>query len=76
MHFMVYNTSFLSFSIGNGNWSIEGVMTNNFTAQRSENGNVISIQCSATHLTSFAVLVNVAGDLEVQVKKKTSIVTF
>ena len=53
------------YSIGNGSWITDGVVTNNFTTQTTKSGKLTTIQCSATHLTSFAVLVDVAGGLEV-----------
>ena len=40
---------------------ISGVITNS----QSIAGNYTSVQCTSTHLTSFAVLVDVAGGLEV-----------
>ena len=52
-------------SIGNGSWITDGVITNDFTTQKTKSGKVTTVQCSATHLTSFAVLVDVAGGLEV-----------
>ena len=55
--FIVYN-----FSIGDGSWEISGVTTNSL----STSGNYTTLQCSSTHLTSFAVLVDVAGGLEVK----------
>ena len=43
--------------IGSGGWSTEGVTT----VEVTQDGNDTVVQCSSTHLTSFAVLVNVAG---------------
>ena len=43
--------------IGSGGWSTEGVTTVRVTQE----GNNTVVQCNSTHLTSFAVLVNVAG---------------
>ena len=40
-------------------------MTKNFVTRKTERGKVTTVQCSANHLTSFAVLVDVAGGLEV-----------
>ena len=51
-------------SIGNGIWITGGVTTNDFTTQKTKSGKVTTVQCSATHLTSFAVLVDVAGGLD------------
>ena len=48
-------------SIGNGSWVIAGVTTTDVTTS----GNQTAIQCTSTHLTSFAVLVDVAGGLAV-----------
>ena len=48
-------------SVGSGGWSSEGVrVISNITR-----GNVTTVLCNSTHLTSFAVLVDVAGGLEV-----------
>ena len=48
---------FCVFRIGSGGWSTEGVTR--VTVSQSENSTVV--QCNSTHLTSFAVLVDVAG---------------
>ena len=48
-------------SVGNGSWVIAGVTTTDVTTS----GNLTAIRCSSTHLTSFAVLVDVAGGLAV-----------
>lgn len=45
------------FRIGSGGWSTEGVTR----VTVSQSGNSTVVQCNSTHLTSFAVLVNVAG---------------
>ena len=45
------------FSIGNGSWAISGVTTTNLSTA----GNYTTLQCASTHLTSFAVLVDVGG---------------
>ena len=43
--------------VGNGAWSFEGL-------QRTDtDGNNTMVQCSSTHLTSFAILVNVGGPM-------------
>ena len=44
-------------SVGTGGWSIGGVTTDSVTT----GGNSTVVQCSSTHLTSFAVLVDVGG---------------
>ena len=47
--------------MGSGGWSSEGVQViSNITR-----GSVTTVLCNSTHLTSFAVLVDVAGGLEV-----------
>ena len=49
-------------SVGSGEWSSEGIQViSNITR-----GNVTTVLCNSTHLTSFAVLVDVAGGLEVR----------
>ena len=49
------------YSVGSGSWVTDGISTTrNMTV-----GNVTSVQCQSTHLTSFAVLVDVAGGLQV-----------
>ena len=50
--------------IGNGSWVIAGVTTTDVTTS----ANLTSVQCVSTHLTSFAVLVDVAGGLQVLTK--------
>ena len=47
--------------IGSGGFSTNGVTTANIA--RGEN--ITSVQCLSNHATSFAVLVDVAGGLEV-----------
>ena len=48
-------------SVGSGGWSSEGIQViSNITR-----GNVTTVLCNSTHLTSFAVLVDAAGGLEV-----------
>ena len=43
--------------VGNGAWSFEGL-------QRTDtDGNDTMVQCISTHLTSFAILVNVGGSM-------------
>ena len=50
-------------SVGNGSWVVSGVTTN----RQTTSGNSTNVQCTSTHLTSFAVLVDVAGGLEVYI---------
>ena len=52
--------------VGNGSWVSEGVHTVESTTDCGEQ--VTTVQCTSTHLTSFAVLVDVAGGLKVSVK--------
>ena len=47
--------------MGSGGWSSEGVQV----IRNVTRGNVTTVQCNSTHLTSFAVLVDVSGGLEV-----------
>ena len=64
MHFIVkMNQEFhlVLHSIGHGSWVTDDIRTNNSMTV----GNVTSVQCLSTHLTSFAVLVDVAGGLQV-----------
>ena len=51
------------YSIGNGSWVIAGVTTIDVI----NSGNQTAIQCTSNHLTSFAVLVDVAGGLAVSI---------
>ncbi len=44
-------------SVGNGNWSTDGLETVHVITEESHT----SVQCTSTHLTSFAVLVSVGG---------------
>ena len=61
-------------SIGNGSWVTAGIMTDdNIVIQSTKNGTSTTITCRSTHLTSFAVLVDVAGGLKV--KHSYSLVT-
>ena len=59
---LVLDTYILYHRIGNGSWTNDGVMTN---AVDVIDGNTTTVQCTSTHLTSFAVLVSVAEGLEV-----------
>ena len=54
MHVCVYR-------IGNGSWATSGVKTDEIRIVE----NLTTVQCSSTHLTSFAVLVDVTGGLRV-----------
>ena len=49
-------------SIGNGSWITAGITTNNVMTK----GNLTMVTCQSTHLTSFAVLVDVVGELVVK----------
>ena len=66
--FICYHTHGI-ISIGNGSWITDGVVTNDFTTQNTKTGRVTTVRCSTTHLTSFAVLVDVAGGLEVATRR-------
>jgi len=47
---------------GHGSWESDGIsIGNNMT-----DGNTTKVQCLSMHLTSFAVLVDVAGGLQVR----------
>ena len=49
------------YSVGNGSWESEGItIISNMT-----DGNTTLVQCLSTHLTSFAVLIDVGGGLQV-----------
>ena len=47
----------LSISLADSGWSVENVTTEKTTVS----GDQSTVQCSSTHLTSFAVLVDVRG---------------
>ena len=47
--------------IGSGSWATAGVAMEDIRVI----GNLTAVQCSSAHLTSFAVLVDVAGGLRV-----------
>ena len=49
------------YRIGSGSWATAGVATEDIRVI----GNLTAVQCSSAHLTSFAVLVDVAGGLRV-----------
>ena len=48
--------------VGRGSWTTAGITTDDVMAQ---NGNLTTVRCNSIHLTSFAVLVDVVGKLEV-----------
>ena len=52
----------LCFSIGDGGWAFDGIEMTNMA--ENDDGQMV-ISCMSTHLTSFAVLVDVAGTLSV-----------
>ena len=54
-------------SIGNGSWTTAGITTDDVMTQSTKSGPLITITCRSTHLTSFAVLVDVVGGLEVKI---------
>ena len=45
-------------SIGNGSWTTAGITTDNVITQSTTSGFSRTVSCRSTHLTSFAVLVN------------------
>ena len=47
--------------VGSGGWSSEGVQV----ISNETIGELTTVQCSSTHLASFAVLLDVSGGLEV-----------
>ena len=49
------------YRVGSGGWSSDGIQVISNTTRR----NVTTVLCNSTHLTSFVVLVDVAGGLEV-----------
>ena len=49
-------------SIGNGSWITAGITTDDVVTK----GNLTIVTCQSTHLTSFAVLVDVVGGLTVK----------
>ena len=53
-------------SIGNGSWVTAGITTDDVMIQSIKSENLTTITCRSTHLTSFAVLVDVAGGLKVK----------
>ena len=55
------NNNYGNGSVGSGSWVMSGVTTHNYSSEE----NHTTVQCSSTHLTSFAVLVDVAGVLVV-----------
>lgn len=54
-------------SIGNGSWTTAGITTDDVMTQSTKSGPLTTITCRSTHLTSFAVLVDVVGGLEVKI---------
>ena len=47
--------------VGRGGWALEGVQV----VSNKSGVNLTTVLCESTHFTSFAVLVDVAGGLEV-----------
>ena len=56
------------YRIGSGSWASAGVATDDIRII----GNLTTVQCSSAHLTSFAVLVDVAGGLRVSCGHKSN----
>lgn len=50
------------FSIGDGGWAFDGIEMTSVT--ENDDGQMV-VNCMSTHLTSFAVLVDVSGSLSV-----------
>ena len=55
INFQYLHCSF--FSLADSGWSVENVITEKVTV----NGEQSTVRCSSSHLTSFAVLVDVRG---------------
>ena len=62
------------YSIGNGSWITAGITTNDIMIQNTIDGSLTTITCKSTHLTSFAVLVDVVGGLEVNLLSSSLII--
>ena len=61
VHVNEYTLHVYTHSVGRSRWSSEGIQViSNVTR-----GNITTVLCNSTHLTSFAVLVDAAGGLEV-----------
>ena len=62
-HFIWFYTSIAQSRVDNGGWAPEGLeqMSN------KTSGNLITVECNSTHLTSFAVLMDVAGGQQVRI---------
>lgn len=54
--------TFLIFSVGEGGWAFDGIEMTSVT--ENDDGQMV-VNCQSTHLTSFAVLVDVSGSLSV-----------
>ncbi len=54
-------------SIGNGSWSTDGLQTEQVISEES----ATTVQCTSTHLTSFAVLVSTGGVRQVCINSGT-----
>lgn len=50
------------FSVGDGGWAFDGIEMTSVT--ENDDGQMV-VNCMSTHLTSFAVLVDVSGSLSV-----------
>ena len=50
---------YLFISVGNGSWAFDGI---EMVSTTTEDG-MTTVNCTSTHLTSFAVLVDVSGIL-------------
>ena len=54
--------TFPIFSIGDGGWAFDGI---EMTSMSENDDGQMVVNCMSTHLTSFAVLVDVSGSLSV-----------
>ena len=54
---------YLLISVGNGSWAFDGM---EMVSTTTEDG-MTTVNCTSTHLTSFAVLVDVSGILSGEV---------
>ena len=65
------SADFLPFSIGDGGWAFDGIEMTSVT--ENDDGQMV-VKCMSTHLTSFAVLVDVSGSLSVSLLRTSTIV--
>ena len=58
--------------VGSGSWRTDGVSM--MSQQISSDGQTVTVYCNATHLTSFAVLVDLSGTLNPGVRDVYSMI--